>query len=404
MPVSHILLAIAMAAVTSGYTSLVSHPLTLMAPSIFTFCILFISSSDPKARLRPIWFFIPTMMILLTLMSANESPGKITSLIHSIGMFIPFYALLYASPSLRNIVWVYALASSVLLLCWVGAMAMHVEQFEAWAINGTGGSGNLLAAQLNMLFPFLYQTYRRHTGALKTLAMVLMPILCVFVVLLMSRSGIASLMCTVVLLFMFNHRRAALTVCAMLMAIMQFQPDLLHADTVLETLRQFRFVEYESKYSRTTIWGVAGDAIRENPMLGVGPGNSDDTLSILDMTHAHNNVIQVALEMGVVCAGIVLLISVYASLITVKLLLGDHRKLIAGLPVFSYLIYSITASPIQHPEVTLLLVITMNHALTIVEETGTGAESKLQTDRRGISLPFTTQKSAAAWSMTQSHS
>jgi len=287
-------------------------------------------------------------------------------------------------------------------LCWVGAMAMHVEQFEAWAIDGTGGSGNLLAAQLNMLLPFLYQTYRRHTGALKVLAMVLMPILCVFVVLLMSRSGIASLMCTVVLLFMFNHRRAALTVCAVLMAIMQFQPDLLHADTVLETLRQFRFVEYESKYSRTIIWGVAGDAIRENPMLGVGPGNSDDTLSILDMNHAHNNVIQVALEMGVVCAAMVLLISIYASLITVKLLLGDHRKLIAGLPVFSYLIYSITASPIQHPEVTLLLVITMNHALTIVEETGNGAESDVQTDRRRVSMPFGTQKPVTAWSMSQS--
>lgn len=408
MPVSHILLAVAMSLVTSGYTSLICHPVTLLAPSVFTFCILFISSSDPKAKLRPIWFFVPTVMILLTMVSANVSPGKLTSLVHSIGMFIPFYALLYSSPALRKIVSVYALSTAFLLMCWVGGMALHVEQFEAWAIDGTGGSCNLLAAQLNMLLPFLYLTFRKHTGALKIMTGIMMPALCVFVVLLMSRNGIASLLCTLVLLLMFNHRRAAIGICGILVGIMYLQPNLIHADAIVETLRTFRFIQYdESSVSRTVIWGVAGDVIREKPMWGVGPGNADDYLSILSMNHAHNNVIQVALEMGVVCALIVLMISVYASLITVKLLMGDHRKLIAGLPVFSYLIYSITASPIQHPELTLLLVITMNHALTVAEESGSGLEQETQTARRlptKSNSPFGQPRPASAWSMSQPQS
>ena len=403
MPISHILLAVAMSLVTSGYTSLVYHPLTLLAPSIFTFCILFISSSDPKARFRPIWFFIPTVMILLTLFSANASPGKITSLVHSIGMFVPFYALVYSSPSLRKIIGVYAISTTFLLLCWVGGMAMHVEQFEAWAIDGTGGSCNLLAAQLNMLLPFLYVTFRKHTGAIKVATGIMMPVLCVFVILLMSRNGIASLMCTLVLLFMFNHRRAAMALCGIMLGIMYLQPNLVHTDAIVETLRTFRFIQYdESSVSRTVIWSVAGDVIRDKPVWGVGPGNADDFLSILSMNHAHNNVIQVALEIGVLCAVIVLLISVYASLITVKLLLGDHRKLIAGLPVFSYLIYSVTASPIQHPELTLLLVITMNHALTIAEETGSGLEQESAPRRRSLANPVTQPQPASGWSLSQS--
>lgn len=369
MPISHMLLAMAMAVVTTGYTSLVSHPVTLMAPSIFTFALLFISSSDPRAKLRPIWFILPTVMILITLMSANQSTGKFTSLIHSIGMFIPFYALLYSSASLRKIIFAYAVFSSVLLLCWIGAMALQVEQFKAWAIEGMGGSGNLLAAQLNMLIPFLYQTSKKNSGFMRIFSIVLIGIASIFIVLLMSRNGIASLACTLILLSMFNHRKAALITCTCVWGVMQIQPDLVHIDTVLDTLRKFRFVEYESRFSRTIIWGIAGDAIRENPILGVGPGNSDDALSMLNMNHAHNNVIQVALEMGVFCAGLVLIVSIYATFITVKLFLGDQTKLIAGLPVFSYLIYSVTASPIQHPEITLLLVLTMNHALTVVDET-----------------------------------
>ena len=382
MPLSHILLALSMAVVTSGFTSFVAHEITLLAPSFFTFAIIFINGSDNKSKIQPAWFFVPTLLIFLAMLSTNNADGKLTSLIHAMSMFIPFYALLLSSNKIHRIVELYALACATMILLWIGYLMTHVEEIKAWAFDGIGGSCNLLSAEINMLFPFLYLIWVRSKGPLKTFTMLLMAGSIVSVFLLMSRSGIAAMTVILISLFMFNHRKAALSICAALFCMVQFRPDMFHLDRVLDILRTFRFIEHQASAPRPVIWQVSWEALRETIWLGVGPGNADRALSIIDINHSHNNVVQIALEMGVVSAALILGITLYAMSLAGRLLVGNHRRLIAGLPVFSYIVYSITASPIQHPEITLLLVLTMNNALSHVTPGGRDEESIAPTHGR----------------------
>ena len=73
---------------------------------------------------------------------------------------------------------------------------------------------------------------------------------------------------------------------------------------VHQMLVKMRLVGFEPTAPRSLIWRISWDHIVANPLLGVGPGEPRKFLAVLDINHAHNNIVQVAIETGLPSAAI----------------------------------------------------------------------------------------------------
>ena len=398
MPVSHLLLAFVMAFITSGFASLVSHAATLMVPSVLILIVVISAWTRTRGWTHPLWMFAPVTLILVAILSANQTNAEIPSLIHAVGMFVPWFGLAMCTRQTDRIMRAYILMCSALLIGMVAWLAVHLEEVRAWQISGVAGCGNLVACQINMVLPLLILYSSGVTETQRRFMYSLVGVGALCVILIMSRSGVASLLCCGVLLLMINHRRIGIPLATVIVGLAVFKPDVLHNEAVHEVLQKFRLVSYEPTYARGLIWDVAGDAWAESPLLGVGPGNASHVLGGVgvQVNHAHNNVLQLSLEMGSIAGGLLLAFSIYAGIVASRLILGGREDLLCGLSLLPYLVYSITASPIQHPEMSLLLVFCFNNArLQLAERTMLKQQRSLRHQLRPVLIP---RGVADAWS------
>ncbi|MFM7835955.1 MAG: O-antigen ligase family protein, partial [Planctomycetaceae bacterium] len=110
------------------------------------------------------------------------------------------------------------------------------------------------------------------------------------------------------------------------------------------------------------IWEIAFHHIRENPWLGVGPGRPRKYLEVIDIYHAHNDIIQVAMETGLLSSALYTLMIGLLLTMTLRSLRRDRRTFMACLPVLAYFAYSWTGCPLGLPPATLLLAVCVNEA------------------------------------------
>ena len=159
-----------------------------------------------------------------------------------------------------------------------------------------------------------------------------------------------------------------MAVCTFMVAIIVMSDDIMRLPFVSSVLARFRFVGYRSSAPRSLIWSLCSDYIQRYPWLGIGPGRSEKVLAIIDVNHAHNNLVQIALESGIPAAIIALL--VFASLLKLLAtgLFRSRQTFLMCLPILPYTAQSFTDLPMYQPQQTLLLVLCVCTARKAIQE------------------------------------
>lgn len=129
-----------------------------------------------------------------------------------------------------------------------------------------------------------------------------------------SRSTIVALIIGFVILVLLigaRYRKWVSLVLLLTLAVgMVVSPDFLHR------FKNMDRTEFSADYanSRFAIWGTALKMVEEQPLFGVGPGNFHHKYIELrenrtgrNLSHAHNDILNIAAESGLICAALFLL-------------------------------------------------------------------------------------------------
>jgi O-antigen ligase len=237
---------------------------------------------------------------------------------------------------------------------------------EAWKIGGLGMSPNYMAAHINMTLPLLVAYAAQAQGMARRCLWATVLLGAFAVICIGSRNGIGTLAIMLVMFCLFNNKRTAVFTCIILALILLCSDELMQNPYINHLLARFRLVGFEAKTSRTVIWSISAQYIQASPWIGIGPGGSERVLRVIDINHAHNNVIQIALESGIPVALLYTVIISLLLLIPARGLFRTRRAFLAGLPVIAYFMVSLTDNTIHHPETTLLLIACVHEARRVM--------------------------------------
>jgi O-antigen ligase len=218
-----------------------------------------------------------------------------------------------------------------------------------------------------MTLPLILVRIRTSTGQQKLAYVILICLNCIAVILIMSRNGIGAMLIILTLYFLFNHKRMAVVVVGLIFSVAASLDSILQIPLVYNVLVKLRFVGYTPVAPRALIWRVAWDHIRTHSMLGVGPGGPKKALAVIDIYHAHNNFVQVALETGIPSAVIFTILILLLLWLPGKTILKSREHFVLTLPILAYLSYSWTAMPLTYPGMTLLLAACVHEARLAIQ-------------------------------------
>ena len=187
------------------------------------------------------------------------------------------------------------------------------------------------------------------------------------VFLIMSRNGIAAMMIIYTLYLLFNHKRLAVVVIIAITSIGASMDSILQLPFMHHLLVRLRFVGYVATAPRSVIWRVAWDHIKVHPMLGVGPGGPKKALAVIDINHAHNTFVQVALETGIPSAVIFGVLVLLLLRLPVRTIMKQTEHFVMTLPILAYTIYSWTAMPLTYSGMTFLLAACVHEARIAIQ-------------------------------------
>lgn len=349
--------ALAIVLLITGVTSLVSHPLTLLGSAAVALALTLIGVIHPNGRLSPGFLVAALGLCVLCLLSSESNISSVSSTVHILACYATVAGLAVYVPDYSDLCRRVCLLTYAVLIVWVLAQTIQVGTIASWTVNGAAASGNQMAAQLNMTLPLVMLLAFESQGTRK-LAMYgavmlgMLAIICVG-----SRNGIGTLLITLVLVGLFRHMKSAIAISSLIMSLLMLSSDLMRLPIVVAVLGRFRFIGYRSNAPRSLIWTVCMEYIQKSPWLGIGPGKSDEVLAVMDINHAHNNFVQVAMESGLVAAVVFLLTFVALLQLPLRAALVNRRAFMLSLPVIGYWSQTMTDTPIHHPQQTLLLVI-----------------------------------------------
>ncbi len=356
------LLAFLSAMLTTGMSSAISHPLTIVGGSVVSLLMAAFAVIRPDTKVHGTFVLGSFVMTVLALVSAEANYCVESSTFHVLCCYLALLGMGFSSVHLSGFCKQLMLMTNLWLTAWVVILGTQVQVFEAWKISNPAGAGNQMAAQINMTMP-LVLAGATTGGLLRRSAfsgLLCLNILAVFLV--MSRNGIATMLILLALYFMFNYKRWSVLVIGPVLFVAMFPEYLLQNPTIRGLLVRFRFLEYDPTAPRSVIWEVAMQYIREQPFLGVGPGRTRVALAVLDINHAHNNWIQVAIDTGLPSACLYLLMTIALLLLPASALFRDRRVFLPTLGILAYFAYSMTAGPVVYPNATLLLAACVNQA------------------------------------------
>lgn len=259
------------------------------------------------------------------------------------------------------------MSTNLLLTGWVLFQGYNAEPLKAWQISNPTGGANVMAAQINMTLPLILVRIHASTGQKKLAYIFLICLNCLAVVLVMSRNGIGAMLIILTLYFLFNHRRMAFLMVGMIIGLGASMDGIIQNPVVYSLLVKLRFVGFTPVAPRSMIWRVAWDHIRTHAMLGVGPGGPKKALAVMDIYHAHNNFVQVALETGIPSATIFSCLILLLLVLPARTLLQSRDRFVLTLPILAYASYSWTAMPFAYPAMTLLLAACVHEARMAIQ-------------------------------------
>jgi len=352
----------------TGITSVVSHPLTLLGSAAASLLFTATCLVNPTCRFRPGYLVAVVALGTICLLSSEQNVSPLSSTIHILACYVSLAGFAVYVPEFSMFCRRVSILTFGILCVWVLVQTIQAGAIGSWTVTGTAGAGNLMAAQLNMTLPFILSMAINSQGAKKT-GLLLFAFAGMFAIVCVgSRNGIGSLLITLVLIGLFNNLKSAIAVCTFLVTILLMSDNLLRLPFVASFLARFRFVGYKSSAPRSLIWSLSSDYIQRYPWFGIGPGRSEKVLAVIDINHAHNNLVQIALESGIPAAIIALL--VFASLLKLPAtgLFRSRQTFLMCLPVLPYIAQSFTDIPIHQPQQTLLLVLCVCTARTAIQE------------------------------------
>lgn len=359
----------------TGITSMVSHPLTLVGSTAASITMMLLGILNPNGTLKPMYLVIAGILAIICLLSSESNVAPTSSTIHILSCYSALAGLSMSTPAFSGFVRRTCVLTFIVLTMWIFVQTARAGTIASWTVSGTAGAGNLMAAQLNMMLPMLLVMAFDAAGLKKNLLLFLSVCGMGAIICVGSRNGIGSLLITLTLITLFKHIRSAVLICSVLVGIIMMSDELMQLPVIASVLQRFRFVGYRSEAPRSLIWSVCSEYIFKKPWLGIGPGKTEDVLAVMDINHAHNNFVQVAIESGLPAA---LLVSfLFASLLQLPAagLLHSRRAFMLSLCVISYLAQSMTDIPLHHPQQTLLLILCVNEARNALQQSADSAVS-----------------------------
>lgn len=339
-----------MCVVAAGYPSFVAHPITLLAPVPLLVALVLL---DEGRITRPIWIALSGALVTWTTLLYLAMDGTATGLGHSLAMYAPFAALAFRIKRPEQIAIAVAIGTSMLLcIRMLTSFVRAGVEWAPWQIY----EGNDMSARLNALLPVVlvgFLAVPRDRRWLRGLLLALIATGIVCVVLAQQRAGLGLLVALIVLGLVRTNWRWLIVIVAAAAAAW-----LMASDSIVSVLERVRLVGFTpSNASRPEIWDVAIENLRRSSWLGVGPGNSADALREVGNVHAHNNLVQTALEAGWPGALAAAGLTVYVIILAARLLWRDGHNTLWALSLLAYLGFSMISSPIVRPDFSLVLVL-----------------------------------------------
>ena len=353
--------------ITTGMTSAVSHTATLIGGSLASLMLAGCTVLSRNARVYPVFMFGTIALSVLVLVSSEVNTSEFSSTIHVLSSYAALAALAFSSSDVSTFCRQLMLGTNLLLTYWILYQAYHLSTLQAWLISNPAGAGNLMAAQINMTLPLVLSRVSDSVGLRKWFFMALVPLNCLSVFLVMSRNGIGTLAIILTLYLLFNHKRIA-TFCLMgIVSISYCFDNILQTPFVHQLLVRMRLVGFVAAAPRSLIWRISWDRVAQKPLLGVGPGNPQKFLAVLDINHAHNNFMQVALESGIPAAAVFTSMMLLLMWLPASAVLRQRECFVHTLPLLAYVSFSWTGGPLAFPGATLLLAACVNEARTAIK-------------------------------------
>lgn len=350
----------------TGMTSVASHKVTVLTGALFAMLLPVICMFQARARLYPMFLILPVVMSVWCLISSELTIAPSSSMIHILSCYIALVGLGATSPVLSSFCRQMIVMSAAVLSGMVLIQTIRAGTIQTWTVTGIGSGANLVAAQLNMTLPMVVYLAMQSSG-LKRLTLSVFALVCAFSVICVgSRNGIGSLMIMLVLFGLFNHKKIAAVTSIGLSVIILFLDEIMQNSVILNVLVRFRFARFQAQNTRSLIWSVCSDYIYGSPWFGIGPGKADIVLSVLDVNHAHSNLVQIALECGVIVAGLYCVLMALLLKTPAVAILKSRDSFVLTLSAVGYFLYSLTDNPIHHPQATLLLAACVHEARRVL--------------------------------------
>lgn len=379
---STVMAALLVTLLTSCLTSAVSHQFTIVGGAAAAVVYTVAGLISPRARLHPIFLFCAATLTVLVLVSSEVNTNNMPGTIHIFSCYIATLALAVSSPDLSKFCRWVIFCNNILLTFFVLGQVLRNPSLKAWSIDNPSGAANLMAAQINMTLPFVLMKIHDSREQRRLLWILLLILNCTAVMAIMSRNGLGTMLIILTLYILFNHKSLSVFLVSSIILLMRFLDELMQIQFIHLLLIRFRIIGYKSMAPRSLIWEIAFHHIRENPWLGVGPGRPREFLEVIDIYHAHNDIIQVAMETGLPASA--LYTTMIGLLLTLPLfsLRRDRRTFMACLPILAYFAYSWTGCPLGLPPATLLLAICVNEARLHVAARSTEEQAQQQRNRQ----------------------
>ncbi len=358
--------AIIAALITTGMTSAVSHTATLLGGSAASLALAGCAILSRNARVYPVFLFGTISLCVLVLVSSEYNTSEVSSTIHVLCSYAALGALAVSSTDVSAFCRQLIMGTNLVLTYWILYQAYHLSALEAWLISNPSGAGNLMAAQINMTLPLVLSRIDESKGFGKLPYLLLIPLNCLAVFLVMSRNGIGALLIVLTLYVLFNRKRLAIVVITGIGGGIYFLDHILHMPSVHQMLIKMRLVGFVPSAPRSLIWRISWDHAMEKPWLGVGPGAAKKILAVMDINHAHNNFMQVALESGFLAGGIFAAMMLLMLRLPASTVFRNREYFIHTIPLIAYVIFSWTGGPLAFPGATLLLAACVNEARSAI--------------------------------------
>ena len=275
-------------------------------------------------------FFISMLLSVALSVNIDISLIKSKTYIQLIGLTI---IMMYTINSIRKfeiIIWIIIISNSLIAIYALATNSDRIynKVYDTYRATGLSSDPNFAALQFTVAIPFiLFMVFHIKNNIIRVLLLACTTVLILAVLQTQSVGGLIGLLVCFGLFFIYYTRltisrilRGTILATLFFMIVATMIPSSLEQ----KLQDQLRLLETENALSfgtyRAYLWSLAWNTTLDDyPLWGVGPGNSGPVLYALQVfrsknqaVYAHNTLLAVALEFGLVGLGAFILILIIA--------------------------------------------------------------------------------------------